>query len=153
MANDVHINLYLTKSERTALTKTMEVGSKIELTGTIRDASDVLNPVIEIQGSASSIAARNYFEITEFGRKYFLTEITSTGYGRVAIHGHVDVLSTYADDIRNNSGIVGRAQNKWKMYLDDNMIKVDSRPIITTQFFKDGGYFLDEPSIALVVVG
>lgn len=153
MADNVHINLYLTKSERTSLNKTMEVGSKIELTGTIRDASDVLNPVIEIQGSATSIAARNYFEISEFGRKYFLTEITSTGYGRVVIHGHVDVLSTYANEIRNNSGIIGRAENKWKMYLDDNMIKVDSRPIITTQFFKDGGYFLDEPSIALVVVG
>lgn len=153
MADNVHINLYLTKSERTSLTKTMETGSKIELTGTIRDASDVLNPVIEIAGSASSIAARNYFDIPEFGRKYFLTEITSTGYGRVVIHGHVDVLSTYANEIRNNSGIIGRAENKWKMYLDDNMIKVDSRPIITTQFFKDGGYFLDEPSIALVVVG
>lgn len=147
----VHLNIYLTKSERTALTKTLE--NKIELEGVFRDPTDILNPSIEIEGNAVSIAARNYFEIPEFNRKYFITEVTSLGYGRVLIHGHVDVLSTYADSIRNNSGIIGRSENKWKMYLDDNMIKVDSRPIIVTQQFKDGGYFTDTPGIALVVVG
>lgn len=150
---NIALNIWLTKSEKTALTKTMVTGSKVELTGTLRDASDVLNPVIEIEADASTIAGKNYFEIPAFGRKYFLTEITATGYGRTAIHGHVDVLSTYDSQIRGNSGILGRSENKWNMYMDDNMIKVDSRPQIVTQSFKNGGYFLDTPSIALVVVG
>lgn len=152
MAN-IDLNLYLTTSEKTALTKTMATGSKVELKGTLRNASDVLDPIIEIEADASTIAGKNYFEIPSFGRKYFLTEITASGYGRTIIHGHVDVLSTYASQIRNNSGILGRSENKWNMYMDDNMIKVDSRPQIVTQSFKNGGYFLDTPSIALVVVG
>ena len=150
---NIKINLYLTESERTALTKVMKTGSKIELQGVIRSPSNILDPAIEIEADASTVAGKNYFDIPAFGRKYFITEITATGYGRCVIQGHVDVLSTYADAIRNNSGIVGRSQNKWNMYMNDNMIKCDSRPQIVTQIFKNGGYFLDEPSIALVVVG
>lgn len=153
MADNVHLNIYLTKSERTALTKTLE--EKIELTGTLRDASNVLNPSIEIQASAATLAARNYFEITEFGRKYFITEITSTGYGRVIINGHVDVLSTYADSIRKLDAVIARQENRYNLYLDDNLFKVDSRPDIETKMFDEAGKasFAKNPCVVLVLVG
>lgn len=149
----MHVNIYTTRSEKIALNKVMVAGSKVELTGTLRNPSDILNPTIDIEADASVIAGKNYFEIPEFGRKYFITEVTSLSNNIVVLHGHVDVLATYADDIRTNSGIVGRSENNWHMYMNDNMIKVDSRPKIITQVFKNGGYFTDEPSIALVVVG
>ena len=148
----IALNIYLTKSQKTALSKVLT--DKIELTGTLRDPSDVLNPVIEIQASAQTIAARNYFDIPAFGRKYFITEITSNSYGLVTIHGHVDVLSTYEEDIRKLSGVVGRSENRYNLFLDDNMIKTDVRTkILTKNEFKNGGYFVDDPHIALVVVG
>lgn len=149
----VHINLYTTKSEKTALDKTMEGGSKVELTGTFRDASNVINPSVEIQADAGTIAGKNYFEITEFGRKYFITEVTATGNNRCVVTGHVDVLSTYASEIRANSGVVGRSENRWNLYLDDNMIKVSSIPKILTKNGFSGASFSDNPSIVMVVVG
>lgn len=151
MADNVHLNIYLTKSERTALTKTLE--EKIELTGTLRDASNVLNPSIEIQASAATLAARNYFEIPEFGRKYFITEITSTGYGRVIVSGHVDVLSTYANDIKKLNAVIARQENRYNLYIDDNLFKIDSRTIIQTKDFSGGGTFAANPGICLVLVG
>ena len=151
MADNVHLNIFLTKSERTALTKTLE--EKIELTGTLRDASNVLNPSIEIQASTTTIANRNYFEIPEFGRKYFITEITSTGYGRVIVSGHVDVLSTYANDIKKLSAVIARQENRYNLYIDDNLFKIDSRTIIQTKEFKGGGTFAANPGICLVLVG
>ena len=151
MADNVHLNIYLTKSERTALTKTLE--EKIELTGTLRDASNVLNPSIEIQASATTIANRNYFEIPEFGRKYFITEITSTGYGRVIVSGHVDVLSTYANDIKKLNAVIARQENRYNLYIDDNLFKIDSRTIIQTKEFTGGGTFAANPGICLVLVG
>lgn len=151
MADNVHLNIYLTKSERTALTKTLE--EKIELTGTLRDASNVLNPSIEIQASATTIANRNYFEIPEFGRKYFITEITSTGYGRVIVSGHVDVLSTYANDIKKLNAVIARQENRYNLYIDDNLFKIDSRTIIQTKDFSGGGTFAANPGICLVLVG
>lgn len=149
----MHVNIYTTRSEKIALNKVMVAGSKVELTGTLRNPSDILNPTIDIEADASVIAGKNYFEIPEFGRKYFITEVTSLSDKIVVLHGHVDVLATYADDIRTNSGIVGRSENNYHMYMNDNIIKVDSRPNINTLVFDNGGYFLKNPSIALVVVG
>lgn len=151
MADNVHLNIYLTKSERTALTKTLE--EKIELTGTLRDASNVLNPSIEIQASATTIANRNYFEIPEFGRKYFITEITSKGYGMVIVSGHVDVLSTYANDIKKLNAVIARQENRYNLYIDDNLFKIDSRTIIQTKDFSGEGTFAANPGICLVLVG
>ena len=144
--------LYQTKSEKTALTKVMETGSK-SYSGTLLNNSNVVDPSVLLQVGADTIAKYNYMEITDFGRKYFVTEITALTADTCMVTAHCDVLSTYETEIRANSGIVGRAANMWHKYMNDNMIKVDSRPVITTQVFKKGGYFLDNPSIALVVVG
>lgn len=151
MADNVHLNIYKTLSEKTALDKVLT--DMIDLTGTFRAPCDVLNPVIEIQGNATSIAARNYFEIPEFGRKYFITEITSSGYGLVTIRGHVDVLATYKNAIRDNIAVIARQQNKYNLFMDDGLFKVDARTIIQTKKFTGGGHFTEEPGIALVVVG
>lgn len=144
--------LYKTKSEKTALTKVMETGWKA-YEGILINNSNVVDPVIKLQVGADVIATYNYMVIGDFGRKYFITDITALTHDTCMVSGHVDVLSTYETEIRANSGIVGRATNMWHKYMNDNMIKVDSRPVITTQVFKKGGYFLDNPSIALVVVG
>lgn len=151
MAGTVNINIYLTKSDKTALDKTLE--NKIELYGEFKDPTNVLNPSIEIQANAASIAARNYFEIPIFGRKYFLTEVTSVGYGRCVITGHVDVLSTYKDQIRNLEGVIARQENRYNLLLDDNLYKVQTNPYIQIKTFKDGGSFSKNPGICLVVCG
>lgn len=151
MANEVALNIYKTESESTALDKVLE--DAIELTGTLRADCNVLNPSIEIQANVASIAARNYFYIPDFGRYYFITEITSTGYGRCIISGHVDVLSTYKDQIRALDGLIARQENRYNLYLDDSLFKIDSRTIIQTKEFTNGGYFTRTPGIALVVSG
>lgn len=144
--------LYKTKSEKTALTKVMETGWKA-YEGILINNSNVVDPAIKLQVGADVIAKYNYMVIDDFGRKYFITDITALTTDTCMVTGHVDVLSTYAEDIRSNSGVVGRSANLAHRYMNDDMIKVDSRPHIVTQSFKNGGYFLDTPSIALVVVG
>lgn len=145
-------NLYITKSERNALDKVMETGGT-SLAGTLINNSNVVNPSILCYVSAETVANYNYMEIPNFNRKYFITEITAMTKDTCIVSAHVDVLSTYASQIRSNGGVIGRQENKWNLYLDDNMIKVDSRTLITTSNrFKTGGAFTDEPSICLVVV-
>lgn len=144
--------LYKTKSEKTALTKVMETGWKA-YEGILINNSNVVDPAIKLQVGADVIAKYNYMVIDDFVRKYFITDITALTTDTCMVTGHVDVLSTYAEDIRSNSGVVGRSANLAHRYMNDDMIKVDSRPHIVTQVFKNGGFFLDNPSIALVVVG
>ena len=143
--------LYKTKSEKTALHKVMETGSKA-YEGVLINNSNVVDPSIRLHVGADVIAKYNYMVINDFGRKYFITDITALTKDTCMVSGHVDVLSTYEEDIRKNSGVIRRATNMSHKYIDDNIIKVDSRPNIVTQVFKNGGYFTDNPSICLVVV-
>jgi len=145
-------NMYITKSEKTALDKTMESGGT-SLSGTLINNSNVINPSILCHASAETVAGYNYMEIASFNRKYFITEITALTHDTCMVTGHVDVLSTYKDAIRKNGAVIGRSENQFNLYLDDNMIKVDSRTKIQVKNKFSGGYFVDEPKICLVVVG
>ena len=69
------------------------------------------------------------------------------------VSGHVDVLSTYKDGIRNNNAIVGRSETNYNMYIDDDTIKTDAQTVIKTLNNFNGGYFTAAGSICLVVVG
>lgn len=147
------VNLYQTKSEKTALTKTMVTGSEKSFTGTLINSSNVIDPSIKLMVAADTIATYNYMTISNFGRKYFITEITALTADTCIVSGHVDVLSTYADQIRAHTAIIARQENKYNLYLDDDLFKIDSRTIIQTIKFKNGGYFTDSPSCVLVVSG
>lgn len=144
--------LYKTKSEKSALTKTMESGSK-SFSGTLINNSDIINPQVVLHVAADDIAKYNYMDISAFGRKYFITNITSLNANTSVVSGHVDVLSTYATDIRKLKALVARQENKYNYYLEDNLFKVDSRTIIQTLSFDSGGYFTEAPSAVLVVTG
>lgn len=147
------VNLYKTGSEKTALTKTMLAGSLKSYTGTLLNNSNVVDPNILLHVAADDIASYNYMDISAFGRKYFITEVTALTADTCMVSGHVDVLSTYADQIRAHTALIARQENKYNLYLDDNLFKVDSRTIIQTINFKNGGYFTDSPSCVLVVSG
>lgn len=144
--------LYQTKSEKIALDKVMESGNK-SYSGTLINNSNVINPSILLAVGADTIARFNYMEISDFGRKYFITEITALTADTCMVSGHVDVLSTYKDGIRSNTALIGRSETKYNLYIDDNMYKVDSRTIIQCKEFTGGGAFQTTPGIALVLVG
>ena len=147
------VNLYKTKSEKTALNKTMVSGSEKSYSGTLLNNSNIINPNILLHVAAEDIALYNYMNISSFGRKYFITEITALNADTCMVSGHVDVLSTYADEIKDLKAVIARQENKYNLYLDDSLFKVDSRTIVQTINFKNGGYFTDSPSCVLVVSG
>lgn len=109
------------------------------LTGTLRNETSILNPVILVECSLGDISTCNYMTIESFGgRKYFINDIKSIRNGLVEVYGHVDVLSTYADAIRKNSGITFRQEGDWNLYLDDGSFKVYQNPRIQTLEFPTG---------------
>lgn len=108
------------------------------LSGYLRDGSSIIDPVIMVEGDISTIAACNYMTIQSFGRSYFITNMESVRNNLVRVTGHVDVLTTYKDEILANSGIVRRQENLWNLYLDDGSFKVYNNPIILTRAFPSG---------------
>lgn len=96
------IILYQTFSERERIGKTLS--NSLTLTGTLRGESSVINPSFMIESTNPS--AYNYCYISEFGRYYFIDNITSIRNSLWRIDCKVDVLMSFKDSILNLNVIV-----------------------------------------------
>lgn len=96
------ITLYVTGSERHAVRKTLQSG--LELTGSLRGESSVINPSFLIQ--VDNPSQYNYCYIPSFGRYYFISNITSVRTNIWRIDCSVDVLMSFQEQILNLDVIV-----------------------------------------------
>lgn len=148
----MNISFGVTTSEKRQLDKT--VSYSVNLSGTLRNETNVVNPTILVEANVSTLAACNYMSIPVFGRFYFITDIRSISDKLCEVSGHCDVLSTYKAGIRANNAIVGRSATKgnWNLYLNDPMLKVTNKSNIIT---KTGwtAFPKDQFSLMLITMG
>ena len=130
------ITLQVSTSPKNKLDK--DVTDVASLSGTLKTSTSVINPTIIIEGDLSQYTNVNYMTIAEFGRSYFITNITSVTSKLFEIAAHVDVLSSFAAEIRANKAIVHRQETKWNLYLDDGSFKVYQNPMVLTKAFPSG---------------
>lgn len=129
--------LMTNNSEREALTKSLTTLET--LTGSLRNQSSIIDPVIEVTGITSgTVTACNYAHIPEFGRYYFVKNITSIRTNVWVISCHVDVLQTYTTQIKAQTAVIKRQENLWNLYLDDGIFKTYQNPQIITKAFPSG---------------
>lgn len=132
----MNITLQINNSEKNRLDKS--ITDLITLTGTLRDKTSIIDPIIVIEGDLSSYVNCNYLTISAFNRSYFVNNITSLRNDLFEITAHVDVLSTYKSQIRANSAIIARQEKKWNLYLNDGVFKTYQNPFIVTKAFPSG---------------
>lgn len=130
------ITLQINNSEKNRLNKS--ITDIVTLTGTLRAETSIIDPVIVVEGDLSSFVNCNYMTITSFNRKYFVNNIRSIRNDLFEITAHVDVLTTYAPHIRENSAIIARQEKKWNLYLNDGVFKTYQNPFIVTKAFPSG---------------
>lgn len=130
------ITLQINNSEKNRLDKS--ITDIITLSGTLRDKTSIIDPIIVIEGELSSYVNCNYLTISAFNRSYFVNNITSLRNDLFEITAHVDVLSTYKSQIRANSAIIARQEKKWNLYLNDGVFKTYQNPHIVTKAFPSG---------------
>lgn len=110
--------------EENRLDKTNFFTNQATLSGTLREACDVLNPVIYCEISNPNIY--NYCSIELFGnRSYFIKNFEYVNNKLVRLYLHVDVLQTYKDMILNLTPVISRT-NKLAGYTnvkDSTIIK------------------------------
>jgi len=119
------------------------------LTGTLREETSILTPKFLCETTLFPSNA-NYMTIESFGRKYFITDIKSVRTGLYEISGRVDVLATYADQIRECKGIIKRSENDWNTYLDDGSFKTYQIPMTLVKHFPTG--FSGTPTYVLTTI-
>lgn len=130
------INLMVNGSPKNQLDKALSVVATYS--GTLKEGTSIIDPVIKIQCDLSSVRQCNYMYIAEFNRFYFITDIKSVTNDIVEFYAHVDVLNTYKDQIRSNQAITQRQENSWNLYLDDGAFKIYQNPLVLTKAFPSG---------------
>lgn len=116
------IVFYNVSDEPIKLSKTLTGGTT--LTGTLRAPASVTDPVIVIE--KNSFPSWNYAYISEFGRYYFITNITSVRENLWQIDMHVDVLMSFSATILTQEAFVSRNE-----FDEDNRIADLKRPSLS----------------------
>ncbi len=130
------IEFYVNQSEKNRLDKTLV--SAFNLNGELKEDCSIIDPVIKIVGDVSSMASVNYMYIPSFSRYYFINNVISINNEICEVHAHVDVLSTYKDEIRAQRAVISRQEKKWNLYLNDGVFKTYQNPYIITKAFSSG---------------
>ncbi len=130
-------NVVLQYNSSPANQVTKSLTTKHTCTGTLRDGSSALDPVVLVEISDFPSQC-NYASIAAFDRQYFIKDIKSVRNGLWEIHMHVDVLGTYDSAIRGQQAIIGKQANSYNLYLNDGNYKCYQNPHIITKNFPSG---------------
>lgn len=103
------------------------LGTTYDKSCIIKDTLDVLNPVFELDFD-TSILSKNYMYVADLGRYYFITNMEIINH-TILVSGHVDVLKTYATDIKASNGIATRSQYYNKNLADNLIVNLESEKI------------------------
>ena len=131
-----NVTLQRNNSERNKLTK--DISEILTVSGELKTETSIIDPVIMIECDLSAVTGCNYMTIQTFGRSYFVNNIRSIRTGLVEFSCHVDVLSTFASEIRENTAIVRKQENNWNLYLNDGSFKIYQNPNVLTKAFPSG---------------
>lgn len=133
-----HFILQYNKSDADHLDK--EIADIHDLVGIFRDDCTIEDPVVLLEGNPDLLTGVNYFTIPKFNRSYFLTGQRIVRTNLIEITGHVDVLSSFKNYIRQQTAIVKRQEtNKaYNLYIDDSSLRSYQNPIVLTQNFPQG---------------
>lgn len=130
------IKLYHNDSDKRTVNKTLT--NEGSLAGaTIIDDTTILNPRLKVRDNGIIMVQYNYCYIADFKRYYYITNITvSNGY--IIIDCKVDVLMSYANEIKALTCVIKRQQNLCNYYLDDEQYKAYEYSRIQTKEFPNG---------------
>lgn len=130
------VTLYRNVSETNAVNKSLR--ELVTVTGTLRDSSSLIDPVIMLSDIGSHVGTLNYVHVAEFNRYYFVKNIESYRTGLWTLSLHVDVLYTYRTQIKNNKAIISRNEREYDLKLNDGLFKTQQNPRIAQFPFPSG---------------
>lgn len=106
-------------------------------TGTLRDESSIINPIVEIFYEQSSFYY-NYAYIEAFrNRYYFIKDIVFVRTGLVRLYLKCDVLSTYRTVLKAQRGYIARSSNTYNPYIIDKRLPLNYNRTVTNESYLD----------------
>lgn len=118
----MEIKLYTVTDDPRKLVKTLPTASPgyDPRSGAVRGAIDILRPEVLVEGG---VVLANYAYIPDFGRYYFIEEREAVRTGLQRLSLRVDVLMSWANEIKNCPAVFERSQTLVNAYVKDNLVK------------------------------
>lgn len=133
----VTVRLYNNSSDNRVVHKIItKIGG--DRTCQITENCDITNPRIILDMSSSDLSA-NYMYIPDFGRYYYINNITILNGNQLEISGHCDVLMSFWNSIKSCPCTAGRSSSHYDVYIDDPMITI--KDTYRTESRRLGGTF------------
>lgn len=131
------INLYINTAEPARVDKTDHLSGLGTINGTLREATDIINPIIMIE--YEGLPTFNYISIEAFSRYYYVRNIVSVYNNLWAIECECDVLMSYKDYIYDLECLIKRQQNIYNCvnakYMYDELIPMNNKITIDKSDF------------------
>lgn len=132
-SGNVSCTLYVNSSEIIALDKNLS--SVMSCTLALKEDVDIESPVVYINTS-TDLTSCNYMKIED--RYYFAHVELQPGGSVYKVVGNTDPLMTFRSAIRDQIGIIGRNQNSYNRFLQDNRVKLNAYEQVKTLEFPSG---------------
>lgn len=116
------VKFYTTNSEHNRVNKTLLNEYTLDNVFLL-EGQDILNPSIRVD--SNNVFYYNYVYIVEFGRYYYIENVTQDYDGLATVKLSIDVLMSYKNDILNTIGLINRADKN--QYLVDNAIVTSTK--------------------------
>lgn len=145
----MQIKFYKMSDDKRVIDKTLGT-AKTKSSCQLIEPSSITNPSFTI-AIDTTLYNYNYVYIAYFGRYYYIDDITVLDGARMMVTCSVDVLKSFATQIKNCTVNSRRNEKNYDMYLPDDR-PVESRYIKYSKKF--GTSFSDfTPSYVLITVG
>lgn len=158
-ASILSVDLYINTSEPARVDKSDYLSSQGSVSGTFREATDIINPVIMIE--YGSVPTFNYIRISAFNRYYYVRNIVSVYKDLWAVECECDVLMSYKDYIYDLECLISRQQTASKcvnaqgvadtLLTIDNVLHITNTPFPNTPFNTSSDTLIN--NIVITVVG
>lgn len=110
------------------------------ITGAVcKENCSILSPVFIVAYDPLLINC-NYAYCADFGRYYFITNITVMTGGRLEINCKVDVLTTYANYIKTVPAVLVRSEQTGFTQITDNKLPISKNKLIRIAEFEGGDF-------------
>lgn len=140
------VKFYTTNSEHNRVNKTLLNEYTIDNVFLL-EGQDILNPSIRVD--SNNVFYYNYVYIVEFGRYYYIENVTQDYDGLATVKLSIDVLMSYKNDILNTVGLINRADKN--QYLMDNAIVTNTKS--TKQIIQFSESLPNDSDYILIVSG
>lgn len=117
------IKLYSVSDNPHTIPKHLE--NEREFSGTLRNATDVANPIFQLEMELTALY--NYAYIPEFDRYYYLSPPVSVRNGLIEYSARVDVLQSWYNDFKYAPMIASRSDSTYNKFLPDGNRKFEQR--------------------------